>query len=520
MSNCPCSRRICANPNARLTSHPLFRRSVWQTAWNIIRGSFRAGRSSASPSRLPLSPTRRFWWRMNRPATWTPNLRKKSCSSLHSSIASFTRRASWSRTTPARSDSSTPFIVSTRAYLSARRRVGCPPHPGSRCNQPSRRGEHMTKFTRLLFKNLLRRKRRTVLTILSIAVSLFIFAVLVSLPTFANQMLADTASSVRIVSRTKMGFAYPLPEAYKVKIATIPHVVAVAGLVIYGGIYHEPSDQFPSVATDAEEIDMWADWGLTGVDHFKQIKTACLVAEGTMRRFNLHVGQHIQLRGTVYPFNVTLTIVGTIAKGPVPSFLIFRLDYFEEAAGNPGIAHDFWVRVDDSRVVPEVAAAIDHQFANSPADTRSGSEAAAVGSILGRYRIFMILAECLGLVAVVAIGLVAANTAAMSIRERRGEIAVMRSLGFSSGVILSLLVGESLIIALWGGAIGYGVAFGLFKVFALNADALGPFVSLHVPPFVLAETLGLAALIGLVSAYVPARSAARRSIVDTLRLVD
>ena len=143
-----------------------------------------------------------------------------------------------------------------------------------------------------------------------------------------------------------------------------------------------------------------------------------------------------------------------------------------------------------------------------------------LGSILGRYRIFMKLAEFLGLVAVVAIGLVAANTAAMSIRERRSEIAVMRSIGFPSGVILSLLVGESLIVALLGGAIGCGVAFGLFKVFALNADALGPFVSLHVPPFVLAETLGVAALIGLFSAYVPARAAAKRSIVETLRLVD
>jgi len=379
----------------------------------------------------------------------------------------------------------------------------------------------MTKYALLVFKNLTRSKRRTILTILSIAVSLFIFAVLVSLPTFANQMLADTVSSVRILCRTKMGLGYPLPEAYKVKIATIPHVVAVAPVVIYGGIYHEASDQFPSVATEPDKIDvMWSDWGFSGVDEFKKIKTACLVAQGTMRRFNLHVGQQIELRGTVYPFNVTLTIVGTIAKGPLPSFLIFRRDYFEEAAGKPGIAHEFWVRVDDSRVVPEVAAAIDNQFANSAAETRSASEAAAVGSILARYRIFMKLAECLGLVVVVAIGLVAANTAAMSIRERRSEIAVMRSIGFPSRVILSLLVGESLIVALSGGAIGCGVAFGLFKVFALNADALGPFVSLHVPPFVLAETLGVAALMGVFSAYVPARAAARRSIVETLRLVD
>src|SRR5437899_11038059 len=179
------------------------------------------------------------------------------------------------------------------------------------------------KYLTLVFRNLLRSKRRTILTILSIAVVLFIFSVVVSLPTFANQMLADTTSSVRIISRTKIGLAYPLPVAYKTKIATIPHVVAVAPLVTYGGIYHEVSDQFPSVATEAKELDMWSDWGLTGLDEFKKIKTACLVPQGTMHRFNLLVGQQIQLRGTVYPFNVTLTIVGTIDKGPVQSFLFF-----------------------------------------------------------------------------------------------------------------------------------------------------------------------------------------------------
>src|SRR5207247_2749069 len=119
------------------------------------------------------------------------------------------------------------------------------------------------------------------------------------------------------------------------------------------------------------------------------------------------------------PFNVTLNIVGTIPRAPAPNLLIFRLDYFEEAAGNPGIAHEFWVKVDDSRVVPEVCAALDNQFANSSAETRSLSEAAAIGSILGRYRIFMKLAEFLGLVDVVAFGLVVATSPAMSIRGCR-----------------------------------------------------------------------------------------------------
>src|SRR5438874_13239464 len=122
----------------------------------------------------------------------------------------------------------------------------------------------MTKYLTLIFKNLLRSKRRNILTILSIAVSLFIFSVLVSLPTFANPMLADTTSSVRIICRTTMGLAYPLPVAYQPIIAAIPLVVAAAPLVIYGGICHEVRDHVPSVATDAAQIEWWSGWGFTG----------------------------------------------------------------------------------------------------------------------------------------------------------------------------------------------------------------------------------------------------------------
>jgi len=379
------------------------------------------------------------------------------------------------------------------------------------------------KYIFLTLKNLSRSKRRTILTVLSIAVSLFIFSALMSLPNFANQMLADTSSSVRLACRTKMGLDYPLPESYKTKIIATPHVVAVEPDIFFGGIYHDATDQFPNIAVDPDKIDvMWPDWGFSaeGVEQFKKIKTACLVAQGTMRRFNLHVGQRIQLRGTVYPFTVDLTIVGTIAKGPAPSFLMFRRDYFEEAAGRPGIVDNFWVRVDSSSAVPEVAAALDKQFANSANETQSDSEASFLGSIIGRFRMFFHVAEFLGLVVVVAIGLVAANTAAMSIRERRGEIAVMRSIGFPARTILTLFLSESLLIALLGGLIGCGGAFAVLKIFAVNADALGPFVVIRIPPFVVAETFVAAVLIGLLSAYVPAKAATRRTIVDSLRVID
>jgi len=121
---------------------------------------------------------------------------------------------------------------------------------------------------------------------------------------------------------------------------------------------------------------------------------------------------------------------------------------------------------------------------------------------------------------VVAIGLVAANTAAMSIREKRNEIAVMRSIGFTANTLLGLLVAESVTIAVIGGGVGCGGAFGLLKIFSFNADALGPFATLRIPPFVVAEALAVSVLIGVLSAWFPARAAARRAIADSLRVID
>src|SRR6266478_1891883 len=313
------------------------------------------------------------------------------------------------------------------------------------------------KYAALVFKNLIRSKRRTFLTVLSIAVSLFIFSALVSVPTVADQILGNTASSTRIAMHNKAGLAYSIPVAYKQRVATLPHVEVVVPESWFGGVYHEVSDQFPNLAADPENVDkMWPDWGISPeqFEQFKKIRTAALVGEETMKRFRLHLGQQIQLRGTLYPFNVTLQIVGTIGGKAPPSFLLFRRDYLEEAAGRPGIVDNMWIKVDKPENVPQVIATIDEGFANSSAETSSESEAAFIGSFLDQYRTFFRMAEILGFIVVLTIGLVAANTAAMSIRERRGEIAVMRSIGFRSRTILSLLLAESLLIGIIGGVLG------------------------------------------------------------------
>ncbi|HEY6418968.1 MAG TPA: ABC transporter permease [Candidatus Binataceae bacterium] len=381
------------------------------------------------------------------------------------------------------------------------------------------------KYMVLILKNLTRSKRRTILTVFSIAVSLFIFSALVSLPVVVSQVLADTASSVRLVVHNKAGLTYSLPEAYKQRLLATPHVEAVIAESWFGGILHDVNDQFPNLAIDPDQVEeMWPDWGIShqAAESFKKIRTAALVGSGTMKRFHLHVGQQIMLRGTAYnfPFPVTLTIVGVMSGGKAPpDFLYFRRDYLDEAAGRPGIVGNFWVRVDKSSSVPVVIAAVDEGFANSTEETQSESEASFFGGFMDGYRMFFRLAELLGLIVVLTIGLVAANTAAMSIRERRSEIAVMRSIGFTSRTILSLLLGESLIIGLVGGIIGCGSAFIVLKLFAVGAPAMGPLGSIRMPPSILGETLIAAALIGVLSALVPARAAARQNIVDALRMV-
>jgi putative ABC transport system permease protein len=374
------------------------------------------------------------------------------------------------------------------------------------------------KYAMLVLKNLTRSKRRTILTVLSIAVSLFIFSALVSMPAVANRFLADSASTTRVACHNKAGVTYAIPEAYKQRIAVTPHVAAVSAQSWFGGVYHEVSDQFPNMAVDPEMVgEMWPDWDISPQElhDFQRIRTGALVGTETMKKFGFRIGQQIMLRGTVYPFNVTLNIVGTLRGKAPPSFLLFRRDYLEEAAGRPGFVDVIWVKVDNSANVSQVIASLDEGFANSSAETLTEPEAAFYGGFLAGYRLFFQIAELMGIVVVFTIGLVAANTAAMSIRERRSEIAVLRSIGFPARVILSMLLAESLIIALAGGLLGAGAAYLVLKLVTME----GVIGAIQMPASVLFEALVAAALIGLLSAIVPASAAARRNIVDALRAV-
>lgn len=383
------------------------------------------------------------------------------------------------------------------------------------------------KYAGLILKNLMRNRRRTILTVVSIAVSLFVFSALMSMPAVANRVLSSMATSRRLVVINKAGLTYGLPYAYVQKIAAVPHVEAAVAQCWFGGIYHEVKDQFPNWALDVETVEkVFPDWGLSAEtwQEFKRTRRACLVGPATMSRFRLKVGQQVMLRPAFpgYP-TVQLQIVGVLGRKAPPNVLVFRRDYLEEAvkalSGREPFMDSIWVMPDSDGAAGQVRGAIDEQFANSSSETETDTEQTFVGNFLRGYQLILNGAELFGLIVVITIGLVAANTAAMSIRERRSEIAVMRSMGFPSRTILSLLIAEALLIGLLGGAIGCGAAYLGLKAFSLSSAAMGPFSVVGMPFEVMIESLLVAVVIGVLSALVPARAAARRSIVESFRMV-
>ena len=375
----------------------------------------------------------------------------------------------------------------------------------------------------LVLVNLLRNPRRAILTTLAIAVSIFVLSVLLSLPAIADRILGDRASSLRLICHSKAGMLYSLPEAYRRKIEARPHVEAVAAFTFFLGIYHEPTDQFPNAAVDHEQIDeIWPDWGITpaAAADFKRFRTACLAGPALMQRFHWHIGQQITLRGTIYPVNLTFQIVGVLGDKAPPPILLFRRDYLDEATNHQAQVNMYWVKVDAPDAISGVAADIDQMFANSSAETRTETEFAFFSNLLSNYRVIFAIARVFGLIVAITIGLVAANTAAMSIRERQTEIAVMRALGFQASTIIYALVGEGSIMGFVGGVLGCAAAYAALRGLSLGSAALGPLgLALRVPGLVVVEAMMVAMLIGGGSGLVPAVIAARRNIVDAIRHV-
>lgn len=378
------------------------------------------------------------------------------------------------------------------------------------------------KFLHLIVRNLVRSRRRTFLTILSIAVSIFIFAALFTLPSFVDKVMASSALSPRLVCHGKAGLGYSLPESYGRRIAAMPHVVAVDMWNWFGGIYHLPSDQFPNLAIEQDEVSkVWPDWRVSPdqLDTFVHNRTAALVGLSTMQRFGFHLGQQIMLHDSVYGKNLQFTIVGTLGKGTMPTMLLFHRNYLQESIGRRGRADFMWIRVDRMESIPGLIRAIDSQFANSSDPTKTESEEHFQAGFIEQLRTIISLMEILSVIVLFTITLVAANTATMSIRERRAELAVMRSIGFTAPRIVSILGAEGALLGLLAGSLGAASAWTVLHFLPLKGELFGGLGTIVMPIAVPVAAISLSLAIGILSALIPALIAMRRPIAGELRAI-
>ena len=379
------------------------------------------------------------------------------------------------------------------------------------------------KFLPLVLANLGRHKRRTLLTIASVALALFLFA---SLRTVVTTLAATAqfGGARRLVATNATGIVFPLPLAYANRIKAVPGVEAVSWANWFGGRYGDGKRFFANFAVDAEsylamypEIVMPPDQR----DAFLHDKSSALIGKRLLTQFGWRLGQNVTLQGTIFPGDWTFTVRAVYTPtDPVigDDVLIFHHTLFDERIGRAGIAGWYIVQIDHPDHAAGIAKAIDDMFRNSSAPTKTGTEREFQASFATMWGNVSLLMGTIGLAVVFAILLVTANAMMMSARERTGEVAVLKTIGFSDRTLFTLVMLEAGVVALTGAAIGLGGAKLLYR--ATNFNGLGFLPGFDVSPATLLLGAGVALGLMLASGLVPAVRAARLPVVQALRHVE
>ena len=372
----------------------------------------------------------------------------------------------------------------------------------------------------LIRANMFRNKKRTGLTIASVVIAFFLFGVLRSFITTLDAAAA-VGSEARLITSNASGITFLLPEAHANRLRAVPGVKGVSWSNWFGGYYQNPQDFFAQFAIKAETfLPMYPDVQVTAGDKdaFLRERTAALVGSGLMKKYGWQVGQTVTLKGTIFPGDWPFVIRAAYTPKD-PAFgdanMYFHYEYLYERT--PGMSPGwFVVELDRPDGAAQIASTIDAQFKNSSAPTKTETERAFSAGFITMWGNIGFLVRAIGTAVFFAILFVAANTMMMAVRERIGEIAVLKTLGFQNRTVFGLVLAESLLIAGLGGALGLGLAWMAF---------LGPNpMSAFFPGFGLTrETIGLglalALVLGLVSGAIPAFQSARLSVVSALRRV-
>jgi putative ABC transport system permease protein len=374
-----------------------------------------------------------------------------------------------------------------------------------------------------IMRSAFRNKRRSVLTMLSISFSLLLLTLMISIwrAFYIDQVAPEAAR--RLIIRDRVSLAFFLPAYYREKIRAVPGVVAVAPITWFGGRYIDdrPEHFFAQLATDPDEYLKVASDKIVSAEQladWQHDRAGALVDVTLANKYGWKLGDKITLLGTIFPVNPELTIRAIYHRDPPQNALYFHTKYLEEAVPwFKGQAGWYAAQIDSADGVGRASKQIDDMFRNAPLPTKTESEKAfQLGFVasLGNVKAF-ILGIC-GAVAF-AIMLVSANTMAMSVRSRTREVALLKTLGFTRGRVLSIFVSESVALAVVGGVLGVLVAIPLIALLTHSFIGLGIPLNMKVSPPTAALSLLVAVTLGLVSGCLPAYNASRTNIVEGLR---
>ncbi len=377
-------------------------------------------------------------------------------------------------------------------------------------------------LTRFVTKNAFRNKRRSILTVLSIAFSLLLLTLMMTIWQSFYHNQGSTESAQRLVVRHRVSLTFSLPGFYREKIRAMPGVLAVVPVSWFGGVYKDqkPENFFARFGTDPDEFfKVFRDIEIPEdqAKAWQRDRQGAIVDDSLAAKYGWKLGDRIVLVGDIYPVTLELYVRGIFHSNPDNKTLYFNSKYVEEAVPFfKGQAGTFSVLAATPADVSKVAAAIDDTFRNSPQPTKAESEQAfglEFVAMMGNVKAF-ILAICSAVV--FATLLVSANTMAMSIRERTREVAVLKTLGFTRRGVLSLFVSEAVALSLGGGAIGAGL--GWLMVYGLtHSKQFISFFPLQVTPQIGLLALLASGLVGLLSSAIPSYHASQINIVDGLR---
>ncbi len=380
------------------------------------------------------------------------------------------------------------------------------------------------KYLPLVWKNLWRRKIRTLFTLACVFIAFLLFGLLMTIRA-AFSFGVELAGIDRLIIIHKVSLIQPLPEAYLERLRAVDGVQAVTHNSWFGGIYQDPANFFGQIALEPEVyFGMYPELRLPPeqMQAWLADRQGAVVGRATANRFGWKVGDRIPLQatiwmpkagGTTWEFNLVGIYDGD--PGVDTTNFFFRYDYLDENRQmGEGLVGWYVVKIDDPSRSVEMAQRFDDMFANSSAETKTTTEKGFVDSFakqigdIGTMMIAILSAVLFTML------LVAANTMAQAVRERTSELAVMKTLGFSNGVIVGTVLGESLFIALIGGAAGLGLAW----LFVQQGDPTNGLLPAFLLPSrdVVAGAAMMVAL-GLLAGVLPAMQAMRLRITDALR---